>query len=108
MSIIDGRDSGHETTTVVQRAKAEAERRWPMVNQPTFGPDDYMNMGARSGFEDGAAFAATITSEQIEAGARALRDGDEAYPDTYGDEDYRSMVRAAFRAAGFTIEGGRA
>jgi len=102
----------HETRTVVERAREEAKRVYPsnhLVDDPLgetgvaeSDPYGYDEVEAR-GFVAGATFAATITSVQIEAGARALRDGDDAYPDTYGDEDYREMVRAAARAMGFEV-----
>lgn len=81
--------------TVVKRAQQEAKREYV--------PGLTLTAWERIAFIKGATFAATITPVQIEAGARALRDGDDAYPDTYGDEDYREMVRAAARAMGFEV-----
>ena len=95
--------------TVVERAReAEAESAaWSecVKSMGTSAPVAVMD-GLRRYFGYGyqAARAAAITPERVEAAARALRDGDDAYSDTYGDEDYRSMARAAFIAAGFQAD----
>lgn len=50
-------------TSFTDRARAEAEKRWHPtigdgVNQPPFGPDDYIDTGMVDGFVLGAQWAA--------------------------------------------------
>lgn len=61
------------------RARAEAEKRWHPtigdgVNQPPFGPSDYLDAGMASGFVLGALWAREQepTDSEIEAAAIQL------------------------------------
>ena len=91
-----------------QTAERLAAERYPMVDY--YSPrKDARREGYVSGYLDGR----TVTAEQVEAGGKALcrahqgMDGDYPWNVQFedGKEEYRGYVRAAFRAAGMTVEG---
>ena len=67
----------------------------------------------RDAFVSGHLAGRIVSAEQIEAGGKALcrahqgMDGDYPWNVQFedGKEEYRGYVRAAFRAAGMTVEG---
>lgn len=99
----------------MERVQEVALRRWPVGNQPTFGPADYMDMGTRTGFVLGASFARTVTREEVEKAARAIdpsswriRDGGPFPPDhiaaiTVVRKSWDQAI-AALVALGFEVE----
>ena len=88
---------------VIERAEAEAEREYV--------PGLTLTAWERVAFIKGATFAATITPEQVEAGARALWQLDYGGPENgFADcpesvqQYYRGQIIAAARAMGFIVE----
>jgi len=84
-------------STVIERAQQEAERRYATRGS--------LAKTRRLILEAGAAFAATVTADQVEAAAYALWRAETEYDYAWepNRDGYLALARAAFRAAGFEV-----
>lgn len=99
--------------SIVDRATAEAEQRWPQPNITDPLPSAWLDKGMAAGFVLGAQYAATVSAEQIEAAAAALFSYEATAAkseDTWAEADFidkittRARVSAVLNGLGLRVE----